>query len=53
MQLELPDADIFRQKGEFFTKIPQTLTELRLANFRPTTFKTAPLYAEIFILSLI
>ena len=27
MQIELPDADIYRQKGEFFNEIPQTLTE--------------------------
>ena len=53
MQLELPDADIFRQKGEFFNEIPQTLTEPRLANFKPTTFQTAPLDAEIFTLSLL
>ena len=53
MQLELPDADIFRQKGEFFNEIPQTLTESRYANFRSTTFKIAALDAEIFILSLL
>ena len=53
MQLELPDKDIFRQKGEFFNEIPQTLTEPRLANFRSTIFKIAPLDAEIFIPSLL
>ena len=43
----------FLGKKRIFAQITQTMTEPCLANFRPTTFKTAPLDVEIFILSLL